>query len=354
MTLQKLWARNVRCLEEVSLEAGDYNLIFGENASGKTSLLEAIYVLGRGRSFRGAQREGLIRDGAAEAMVSARITRGEQTGQLGLGLSRGGSPRVRVNGQDAPSIAALAEWLPVQVLDPELHRLVDEGPGVRRRFVDWGVFHVEHGFLDQWRRYQRTLRQRNAALKEKTCRDLSIWSEQLAAEGESLGALRQTYLEGLTPDVQHFGERLLGAEIRMEYRAGWPEGKTLAQALARSQDRDRRFGATHAGPHRADIQIDVAKRRARGRVSRGQQKLLAASLVLGQLKNLQGRTGTRSVLLLDDIAAELDKGSLSRLIDAVTGLGIQLFITALSRQDVPLDKPHALFHVEQGMVSSVV
>ena len=89
-------------------------------------------------------------------------------------------------------------------------------------------------------------------------------------------------------------------------------------------------------------------------MSRGQQKLLAASLVLGQLKNLQGRTGTRSVLLLDDIAAELDKGSLSRLIDAVTGLGIQLFITALSRQDVPLDKPHALFHVEQGKVSSVV
>ena len=89
MTLQKLWARNVRCLEDVSLEAGDYNLIFGENASGKTSLLEAIYVLGRGRSFRGAQREGLIRDGSGEAMVSARITRGEQTDQRWITASPG-------------------------------------------------------------------------------------------------------------------------------------------------------------------------------------------------------------------------------------------------------------------------
>ncbi len=354
MALQKLWARNVRCLEEVCLEAGHYNLIFGENASGKTSLLEAIYVLGRGRSFRGAQREGLIRDGSGEAMVSARITRGEQTGQVGLALTKGGPPRVRVNGQDQPSVAALAEWLPVQVLDPELHRLVDEGPGVRRRFVDWGVFHVEHGFLDQWRRYQRALRQRNAALKDKSYQDLSVWTEQVAAEGESLGTLRRHYLESLIPDVQHFGAKLLGAEIRMDYRAGWPEGRTLAQALADSQDRDRRFGATHAGPHRADIQIDVAQRRARGRVSRGQQKLLAASLVLGQLKNLHGQTGARSVLLLDDIAAELDKDSLARLIEAISGLGIQIFITALSRDDVPLDRPHSLFHVEQGKVSSVV
>ncbi|MGB5622722.1 MAG: DNA replication/repair protein RecF [Gammaproteobacteria bacterium] len=354
MTLQNLWARNVRCLEEVSLEAGHYNLIFGENASGKTSLLEAIYVLGRGRSFRGAQREGLIRDGSDEAQVRGRIKRGEQTGQVGLALTRGGASRIRINGQDPPSVAALAEWLPVQVLDPELHRLVDEGPGVRRRFVDWGVFHVEHGFLEQWRRYQRVLRQRNAALKEKSYQDLSVWSEQLAAEGESLDALRRRYLDGLIPDVQHFGVKLLDTEIQMEYRGGWPEGRTLVQALASSQDRDRRFGATHAGPHRADIQIDVARRRARGRVSRGQQKLLAASLVLGQLKNLERRTGTQSVLLLDDIAAELDKDSLTRLIGAVSGLGVQIFITALSRDDVPLDRPYRLFHVEQGKVLSVV
>ena len=120
------------------------------------------------------------------------------------------------------------------------------------------------------------------------------------------------------------------------------------------RDRDRRFGATQAGPHRADILIEVADQQARGRVSRGQQKLLAASLVLAQLQDLQDRRGVRSVLLLDDIAAELDPDSLKRLVEAVTGLGCQLFITSLGREDVPLDKPHALFHVEQGKVVSVV
>ncbi|MGB5544581.1 MAG: DNA replication and repair protein RecF, partial [Gammaproteobacteria bacterium] len=121
MAVQKLWIRDVRCLEEVTLEAADKNLVFGENASGKTSLLEALFVLGRGRSFRGAQREGLIRDGQPQALISARVQRAEQTAQLGLGLNRGGPPQVRINGQDENSAAMLAEWLPVQVLDPELH-----------------------------------------------------------------------------------------------------------------------------------------------------------------------------------------------------------------------------------------
>ncbi|MGB5248377.1 MAG: DNA replication/repair protein RecF [Gammaproteobacteria bacterium] len=354
MAVQKLWIRDVRCLEEVTLEAADKNLVFGENASGKTSLLEALFVLGRGRSFRGAQREGLIRDGQPQALISARVQRAEQTAQLGLGLNRGGPPQVRINGQDENSAAMLAEWLPVQVLDPELHRLVEEGPGVRRRFMDWGVFHVEHAFLEHWRRYQRALRQRNAALRQKPPADLEIWDEQLSTEGEALSGQRQAYLTELQPEVQRIGRHLLGADIRMEYRPGWPDGKTLAESLAQSRDRDRRFGATHTGPHRADLTIDIEKRRARGRVSRGQQKLLAASLVLGQLRNLEVRKDLRSVLLLDDIAAELDAGSLSRLMEAVTDLGSQLFVTALDRRDVPIEGEHAVFHVEQGKVLSVV
>jgi DNA replication and repair protein RecF len=354
MTVKKLWVRNVRCLEEVTFEAADKNLIFGENASGKTSLLEALFVLGRGRSFRGAQREGLIRDGQSQALISARVHRAEQTAQLGLGLNRGGPPRVRVNGQDENSAAVLAEWLPVQVLDPELHRLVEEGPGVRRRFLDWGVFHVEHTFLEHWRRYQRALRQRNAALKQPSKGGLGTWDEQLAAEGEVLNTLRQSYLAGLQPEVEKIGEQLLGGRIRMTYRPGWPEGKTLAETLEQSRERDRRFGATHAGPHRADLVIDIERHRARGRVSRGQQKMLAASLVLGQLKDLEERKGVRSVLLLDDIAAELDAGSLARMMEAVAGVGSQLFVTALDRGDVPITGHHAVFHVEQGKLSSVV
>ena len=354
MSVSKLWVQNVRCLEEVVLEAADHNLIYGQNASGKTSLLEAIFVLGRGRSFRGAQREGLIRDGESEAVISGKVARGEVPGQIGLSLRRGGSPRVRINGRDETSAAALAEWLPVQVLDPGLHRLVDEGPGVRRRFLDWGLFHVEHDFLGHWRRYQRSLRQRNAALKDRAAGDLAAWDERVGAEGETLTILRESYMESLSGAVRAFGERLLGQPIRLAYRPGWPRGKALAETLRRNRDRDRRFGATQTGPHRADVLIEVSDQQARGRVSRGQQKLLAASLVLAQLQDLRDRRGVRSVLLLDDMAAELDPSSLKRLVEAVTGLGCQLFMTSLGREDVPLDMPHAAFHVEQGKVVSVV
>jgi DNA replication and repair protein RecF len=354
MTVRKLWIQNVRCLEHVVLEAADRNLIYGQNASGKTSLLEAIFVLGRGRSFRGAQREGLIRDGEAEALVSGKVARGDLPGQIGLAFRRGGAPRVRVNGKDETSAAALAEWLPVQVLDPGLHRLVDEGPGVRRRFLDWGLFHVEQDFLGHWRRYQRSLRQRNAALKDRSLGDLSAWDDRVGAEGETLTVLRTAYLESLRGAVQSFGQRLLGEEIQLDYRQGWSQEKSLVETLRRSRDRDRRFGATQVGPHRADISIDLADQQARGRVSRGQQKLLAASLVLAQLQDLQDRRGIRGVLLMDDIAAELDRESLGKLMEAVTGLGAQLFITALGRHDVPMDRSHSLFHVEQGKVVSVV
>lgn len=354
MSVKKLWVQNVRCLETVVLEPADHNLLYGQNASGKTSLLEAIFVLGRGRSFRGAQREGLIRDGEPEAVISGKVTRGESPGQIGLSLKRGAAPRVRINGRDETSAAALAEWLPVQVLDPGLHRLVDEGPGIRRRFLDWGLFHVEPDFLGHWRRYQRALRQRNAALKDRAVGDLPAWDERVGAEGETLTVLRESYLEGLSEAVRAFGQRLLGQQIRLDYRPGWPQGKSLVEVMGRNRDRDRRFGATQAGPHRADVLIEVADQQARGRVSRGQQKLLAASLVLAQLQDLQDRRGVRSVLLLDDMAAELDTGSLARLVEAVTGLGCQLFITSLGRDDIPLEMPHAAFHVEQGKVSSVV
>ena len=354
MSVRKLWVQNVRCLEEAVLEAADHNLIYGHNASGKTSLLEAIFVLGRGRSFRGAQREGLIRDGESEAVISGKVTRGELPGQIGLSLRRGSAPRVRINGRDETSAASLAEWLPVQVLDPGLHRLVDEGPGIRRRFVDWGLFHVEQDFLGHWRRYQRSLRQRNAALKGRAPGDLAIWDERVGAEGETLNILRESYLESLGGAIRAFGERLLGEQIRLDYRPGWPHGQSLAETLGRNRDRDRRFGATQAGPHRADVLIEVADQQARGRVSRGQQKLLAASLVLAQLQDLQDRRGVRSVLLLDDMAAELDPDSLKRLVASVSGLGCQLFITSLGREDVPLEMPHAAFHVEQGKVASVV
>jgi DNA replication and repair protein RecF len=354
VSLLRLQVRDLRCLAEVDLEPGETNLIVGENASGKTSLLEAIFVLGRGRSFRVAGRSGLIRDECEEAVVSGRAQRGERRVPLGIALQRGGGSRIRVDGRDESSAASLASWLPVQVIDPGVHRLVDESPGVRRRYLDWGVFHVEQGFLDGWRRYHRILRQRNAALKSSSGPTLATWDRQLVEAGEVLSDYRRAYLEALAPDVEAVCRELLGLPVRLSYRQGWPEGRDLPTALEEARARDRRQGVTHPGPHRADIGITFDDQPARGRVSRGQQKLLAAGLVLGQLRHLQRHATAGSVLLLDDMAAELDEARLARFLKVVVDLGVQLFVTALTPDAIPLPKPHRLFHVEQGKLRSVV
>jgi DNA replication and repair protein RecF len=352
--LSRLNIRNIRCLTDTPLEPADINLIHGENASGKTSLLEAIFLLGRGKSFRTIAGEGLIQDGKEEATVSGCVVRDGRNFRLGIGLKRGESARIRVDGHDERSAAVLAKNLPVQVIDPGAHRLIEEGPGVRRRFVDWGVFHVEHGFLDLWRRYHRTLRQRNAALKSGNLTAISTWNQKLADYGEQMSLARHRYIAAIRPFVEVFCETLLETPVEIRYRQGWSEERSLIVAIEDSLGRDRKTGSTYPGPHRADLVISLETRKARGRISRGQQKLLAASMVLGQLQHLKKEKSIRSILLLDDVAAELDGKHLGRFLHAVCSIDLQLFVTALSRDVIQISRPLKVFHVEQGKVSSVV
>jgi DNA replication and repair protein RecF len=354
MTLRRLTAENVRCLSEVRLEPAGSNLIFGENASGKTSLLEAIFILGRGRSFRTATRDALVRDGEDGLTVSGLVSAGSREIPVGIGIAKQRPPRIRVDGKDESSVAALAQWVPVQVIDPQIHQLVDEGPGVRRRFLDWGVFHVEPRFLEAWRRYHRTVRQRNAALKTSKIGELDSWDRELAKTGEELSGYRRQYVKLLEKHLVQLGVQLLDEEPKIIYQQGWPEGKSLGQALRESRERDLKFGITHMGSHRSDLEILMDARQARGRVSRGQQKLLAATLVLSQVTHLIRDDGVEVILLLDDLAAELDRQRLRRMQDVISGLRVQLFMTALHRAAVKSWEFDGMFHVEQGEVRSVL
>ena len=352
MALEKLVIKNFRCLEAVELEPHpEGNIIVGENASGKTSLLEALFFVGRGRSFRPAQTEGLIRDGSSAFQLVATVGHKGRPLVLGLEVTKD-SRTVRIGGQPAKSLGELAQYLPIQVIDPDVHKLVEDGPGGRRQFLDFGVFHVEHGFLDIWRRYQRALKQRNKALKT-TQKVASAWDPELIQAGEALDSMRRAYVDALLPVARDWCQFLLDADLELKYRSGWAADRTLAEALKQSQQRDRDFGATLVGPHRADLELRVHERSARGRVSRGQQKLLASALLLAQVELMESRTGP-CVLLLDDPAAELDGERLSRLLARVQGLGSQCFITGLTIEDLAEFKSESVFHVEQGNLRRVL
>ena len=354
MALEWLQVGEFRCIAQAQLEpAAGINLIRGKNASGKTSLLEAIFFLGRGRSFRSAKVDALIRDGGGAFTVVGR-TRDGRGVTLGVEGRRGGT-EARVDGTRAESLAELAEALAVQVMDPEVHKLIEEGPGRRRRFLDWGVFHVEHGFLEAWRRYRRALKQRNAALKEgQKGAALAGWEAQLIEAGAVVGAKRSAYLVKLNGQLGRLGKRLLEDEIEARYHPGWFGDRELAEALEGARSRDEEYRTTHVGPHRADVVIRVGSQRARDRVSRGQQKLLASALILAQMAVHHEEDGNPGVLLLDDPGAELDGESLRRLLEVIEELPAQRFITALPEQVLGGLNPAKTFHVEQGTVREMI
>lgn len=354
MSLLHFTARDFRCLASVSLEVSPgYNLVYGRNASGKTSLLEAIAYLGRGKSFRRAATDRLVRHGAEAFVLFGRVAVGERAHTLGVRNGRSGL-ELSVDGERGGGLASLAGLLPLQVVDPEVHDLVAGGPDERRRYLDWLAFHVEPGYLELWRDYRRALRQRNAILRDGgPAETLSGWDREFGARAESVDGVRQRMLELARPTLEATGERLLGAAVGFEYRRGWPADQTLPEALQAGRARDRQLGSTQAGPQRADLGLSSEARGARKIVSRGQQKLLACTLVLAATRVVQNQLGRPLLLLLDDPAAELDAASLDRLMTEVAGLESQVIATSLQADTALFPTAPARFHVEHGHLKPV-
>jgi DNA replication and repair protein RecF len=354
MTLRRVQVTDFRCLHRADLDLDpNFTLVSGPNASGKTSLLEAIYVLGRGRSFRTRRLEPLIRSGAERMMVVGEADLPERRVTLGVEGSTEGL-RARVGGERVASLAELAWVLPVQIIDPEIHRLIEEGPNRRRRFLDWGVFHVEHSFVEHWQRYQQALRQRNAALKGRQARPaVTAWDAELVRYGELITGARRRYVEHLASVAASVAGRLLDLELTLAYRPGWAAGADLHVALEGSFGRDQELGATQVGPHRADLSIRLQGTTVRDRVSRGQQKLLAAVLLLSQIKLFPQDSRAQPTLLLDDPAAELDSVHLRALLDEVRSQPLQLVVTTLQATEGELavfGAPGRRYEIEGGEV----
>ena len=347
--IQTFRVNNFRCLESVDVEfQPGFNLIVGANASGKTSLLEALAYLGRGKSFRGATTPNLIRHGADEFVLFGQVVRDGHAHSVGVRNSRGGL-EVRVDGVSDGGSAALAEALPLQIIDPEVHNLVAGGPEQRRRYLDWIAFHVEHDHLMAWRRFRRVLKQRNAALRARSAAaTIRSWNAEFVTLGGELDASRERALAVVVESLKEFGERLLETELGFEYQHGWRKEIKLARALEEGLDRDLLLGSTQHGPHRADIRVRFDERQAKKLVSRGQQKLLASAMILAATQTAQTATGQPLLLLLDDPAAELDAESLRRLMEAVERLGSQVIATSLEMEALGPPPGAALFHVEHG------
>lgn len=354
MKLEELVISNFRNFVDGSMALGrGTNIVVGANGSGKTTILEAIYLLARGRSFRTTRLGQAIRHDAQEFLLRGRfISADDVEHRIGLRKCRGqGGIEGRLDGGELPNREALHSLLPLLLINSDSYRLIEGAPKYRRQFLDWGVFHVKHSGREVWREYYRVLRQRNAALRGPRGQ-LGLWSEELAAHGERLDTLRREFTEEINPVIERHAERLLGVEARLEYRVAWSTAEELALLLKGSEARDRQMGFTRTGPHGANVMVTVGGLNSRETLSRGQEKLMVFVLMLSLLELLKEAQGTSSILLVDDLAAELDGGNQERVLDVLDRLDTQLFITGTVVPEAArsLRSDPRVFHVKHGAV----
>jgi len=355
LALQNLLVQNVRIIEQLELSlAQDANLFVGENGAGKTSILEAIDVLSRGRSFREHRTSPLIRSQAEDLVVSGTVSADKSSTHLGIQKSTR-KTLLHCNQEKVNTISNHASYLPVLSMHPDSHQLIQGSSKHRRNYLDWSAFHVKHDFLQTWREYNKCLRQRNQALRDQ-CNENELlqWTKQLGLLGEKVNMARfEIFQEVIVIFYEYISKLLPECESTINYSRGWPEDVGLVEALSQLRDQERYSKSTRCGPHRADLKLFLDQHEASASASRGQQKLIAACLLLAQIEHIQQYQKQQCVVLLDDIRAELDHQHSQALLAALQGLGCQVFITAIEADQVDLQgwNDTKVFHVKQGKVS---
>ncbi len=354
MSLKKLDIYSLRNIQKATLEpSSGINLITGENGSGKSSLLEAIFILGRARSFRATNIKQVIKFDQQRLIVSGQtIQNNGNICHLGIQFD-GKNSDIRIN-QENSRKSELAYSLPVLLIHPKSYKLIDAGPQIRREFMDWGIFNIEDNFLGSWRKYKKVLQQRNSLLKSKQINQINVWNTELVHYGIMVSKYRKEYLEKLEPiffEISHYF--LNFKKIKLKYQSGWDESMDFQLVLENDFQKDLRYGFTHSGPHRGDFSVLVNGRLAKDFVSRGQLKLLMLALKLAQVK-LINNIDLSVCVLIDDLTAELDIPNKAKLLQYLFDLQCQVFMstTELSNfGDLTQLDNIKVFHVEHGEVT---
>jgi len=373
MALVRLQTLNFRNLapEPVTFSPA-FNLLYGENGSGKTSVLEAIGYLGLGRSFRISRHQAVVNHGEQSFTVFGGLDRGpgidepEAGGEVvhRLGISRDVGQKetsLRVDGENVRNLSALARFLPVSVIDPGVFDIVAGGPGKRRQFLDWAVFHVEPSFSSVWQQCQRVISQRNNMLRNGRLDEalLAAWDAQYGLISARVNEARQVSFHRFK-DAFNTLVRQVDVDwtegLALDFYPGWDTGQSLVDILAGHRDQERRLGHTLYGPNRADIRLKFQGRPVAETFSRGQQKTLVILMKIAQGMVLS-ESGKQVTFLLDDINAELDPGHRTMLARKLQSLGCQVFITSIEKPEPGLlwsenDAPeYRMFHVEHGKLT---
>ena len=350
MSIRQLSLTDFRNLHSTTLDFSAHaNLITGANGSGKTSLLEALYVLCQAHSFRSSQLMQCVRHGQSGFLLFGRFA----DFKAGLSKSRR-KLEIHVNGETIKRRSELVRRVPIRIVNADSFALIDGPPQKRRAFVDWCLFHVEHDYAQVWAEFNHALRQRNRLLKsQKDLQLLDYWDAHLVEPSKRLQEMRLREVRALQELVgEELSGLLSGIPIDMEYRCGWPADLDLAEALTQQRARDIRSGFTNVGVHRDDLLFRSDNHKADEVLSRGQIKRLSLALLLASLKRVGQGTGKRIVLLIDDLHSELDADAQQKIYRQLLDMDIQLFVSNIeARLPDGMDaKEFKMFHVEHGTI----
>lgn len=377
MALVKLQTEYFRNLDGAPVSfSPSMNLLFGENGSGKSSFLEAIGYLGLGRSFRVSRHQAVCAHNHDRLTVFGGLNHGltdkdERASERSddivhrLGISRdivAKETRLKVDGEAVRSLSLLARHFPVSVIDPGVFDIVAGGPGKRRQFLDWSVFHVEPSFSSAWQQCQRVTSQRNQMLRNGRLDDalIRVWDSQYVTLANQVTEARR---EAFTLFKTAFNRLLVEVEtpwtdgLKLDFFAGWDVNQSLAEVLVQHQEQEQRMGHTLYGPNRADIRMRFQGRPVSETFSRGQQKTLVILMKIAQGMVLN-TLGKQVTFLLDDINAELDGEHRAMLAEKLRELRCQVFLTSIEQPQPQALWRHTMpdfkmFHVEHGGLTEV-
>lgn len=358
MKLDKVQISHFRNIDDLSLVAhGSLNVFLGENGSGKSSILEALHYLGYARSFRTHKHKNVISHEKQSFTVFC-STVAENGKQQKFGISRlaNDSCIVNINGQKSKRATDLASNLPIQIFTPQSSDLLLGAPKLRRRYLDWVLFHVEQSFNLDFQVFNKSLKHLNALYKShQPDQSLSYWNDLLCEKGEAISLNRESLLNDHLIQLINANLKDFLPEFCFEisYYRGWEKGYTLADSILKNRSRDQKYGFLSVGPHKADLRIKTQGVNAYEILSRGQLRMLVAGMQLAQTQYLHAQTAKSSIFLLDDVGAELDEEKRKVFISRLNTSDTQLFVTAIDIKQLEFLENYTdkkVFHVEHGQV----
>jgi len=334
MSVANLITQNFRNLDSATLTFHPgLNFFVGDNGSGKSSLLEAIFFLGHGKSFRTSKLDSLARYNEQTFVVSVK-----DNNNCRLGLSRDvtlGTNSIKIDGERHTRLSVLAQNIAIQIVTPESFKLFFGGPKERRKFIDLGMFHVKQTFSKQWKDFNRVLKQRNASIRlaqHESNSMLSYWNEQFCCLSLKVSSMRAEYVSAIIKELDVWIAILLPdlkARVTVQYLQGWPQKKELLDVLSSNYERELNYGYSLYGAHKFDVKFLLDKQPLETQLSRGQQKLFLLALTFAQAKSIAKVNRVKPILLIDDVGAELDINSRQCLASALKLLNCQTIITAI-------------------------